>query len=241
MINELKDLLKSLRPVKTNFELVRIGGNNDGGYLLPNDLEGITTCFSPGVDVTASFEKDLLERGIASHLADASVDGPPDGLEVASFENMFLGGIADDNHITLERWTRRSGGYLGDWILQMDIEGAEYETLLATPPNTLSRFRIIALELHHADQWFHPIAWGCVKTFFSKLLENFHVVHNHPNNNCPFIQVDDVLIPTVFELTLLRKDRSPATGFCTEFPHKLDQPNVTDKPDRPLPTSLYGE
>lgn len=240
MINELQDLLKALHPVKTNFELVRIGGNNDGGYLLPNDLEGITTCFSPGVDVTASFEKDLLERGIKSHLADASVDGPPDGLEVASFEKLFLSGVPDDDHMTLEQWTRRSGGYIGDWILQMDIEGAEYETLLATPPNILSRFRIIALELHAADQWFHPIAWGCVRTFFNRLLEDFHVVHNHPNNNCPFIQVDDILLPTVFELTFLRKDRSPATGFCTQFPHPLDQPNVTDKPDRPLPPSLYG-
>jgi hypothetical protein len=128
-MNPLNDLLVSLYPVKTNFELVRIGGNNDGGYLIPNDLEGITTCFSPGVDVTASFEKDLLGRGIKSHLADASVNAPPDGLEVASFEKMFLGGVADKDHITLEQWTRRSGGYVGDWILQMDIEGSEYDLL----------------------------------------------------------------------------------------------------------------
>jgi len=238
-MNPLNDLLVSLYPVKTNFELVRIGGNNDGGYLIPNDLEGITTCFSPGVDVTASFEKDLLGRGIKSHLADASVNAPPDGLEVASFEKMFLGGVADKDHITLEQWTRRSGGYVGDWILQMDIEGSEYETLLATPQNILRRFRIIAVELHAVDHWFNPLTWGLIKTFFAKLLEDFHVVHNHPNNNCPFVQVHDTLIPTVFELTLLRKDRSPATGFCTEFPHPLDMPNVLDKPDRPLPEDMY--
>jgi hypothetical protein len=239
-MDQLQELLASLYPVKTNFELVRIGGNNDGGYLIPNDLEGITACFSPGVDVTASFEKDLLERGIKSHLADASVSAPPDGLEVASFEKMFLGGVPDKSHMTLSHWTGKHGGHLGDWILQMDIEGAEYETLLATPSSVLRRFRIIAVELHAADQWFNPLTWGLIRTFFAKLLEDFYVVHNHPNNNCPFVQFgDDIVIPTVFELTLLRKDRSPATGFCTEFPHPLDQPNVLDKPDRTLPKDMY--
>ena len=239
-MRELEDLLATLYPVKTNFDLVRIGGNNDGGYLIPDDLEGITACFSPGVDVTASFEKDLLGRGIKSHLADASVDAPPDGLEVASFEKMFLGGFPDENHMTLNHWACKHGGYLGDWILQMDIEGAEYETILSASSDILRRFRIIAIEIHNVDQWFKPISWGCVRTFFAKLLKDFYVVHNHPNNNCPFVQIDDgLIIPTVFELTFLRKDRSPATGFCDEFPHPLDAPNVLDKPDRQLPREMY--
>jgi hypothetical protein len=241
MIDQFKELLKSLYPVKTKYELIRVGGDNDGGYLLPNDLSGIATCFSPGVDVTASFEQDLLNRGIRSHLADWSVDAPPAGLEVASFEKKFLSGVNDDQFMTLEFWVRNKGNYLGDFILQMDIEGHEYETILAAPINILRRFRIIAMEIHNAEAWFNnPIAWGCVRTFFGKLLADFHVVHNHPNNNCPFIEVDGILIPTTFELTLLRKDRAAPEGYCTQFPHPLDQPNVLDKPDRPLPPSLYG-
>ena len=55
-MNELKELIKALRPVKTKFDLIRIGGANDGGYLIPDDLEGIAACFSPGVADTASFE-----------------------------------------------------------------------------------------------------------------------------------------------------------------------------------------
>lgn len=239
-MKELEDLLATLRPVKTNFDLVRIGGNNDGGYLLPDDLEGIEACFSPGVDVTASFEKDLLERGIKSHLADASVDAPPDGLEVASFTKSFLGGVTNQTHMTMESWVHGNGSYIGDLLLQMDIEGAEYETILATPNTILNRFRIIAIEIHNVQDWFNPVAWGCVKTFFNKLTTKFHVVHNHPNNNCPFVQIgDDLILPTVFEMTFLRKDRSPDLGFCTEFPHPLDAPNVLDKPDRPLPREMY--
>jgi hypothetical protein len=240
MINQLKDLIQSIKPVKTNFELIRVGGNNDGGYLVPNDLEGITACFSPGVDVTASFEKDLLGRGIKSHLADASVDAPPDGLEVASFTKKYLDGVNTEGYMTLSDWMFRNSYSGDDLILQMDIESAEYVTILSTPSEVLCNFRIMAIEIHDVQNWFNnPLAWDIVQTFFHKLLQDFHVVHNHPNNNCQFIDVDGLLMPTVFELTFLRKDRSPATGFCTEFPHPLDMPNVLDKPDRPLPEGMY--
>jgi hypothetical protein len=242
MKEQLQELLEALRPVKTKYELIRVGGDNDGGYLLPDDLSGVTTCFSPGVDVTATFEKDLLSRGIWSHLADASVDGAPDGLKVLSFEKKFLGGVNTDVHMTLETWMNKQRAFMGDFILQMDIEGGEYQTIIATPMEILRRFRIIAIEVHNTQTWFNnPIAWETVQTFFAKLLADFHVVHNHPNNNCPFIDADGILIPTVFELTLLRKDRAQPEGFCDTFPHPLDQPNVLDKPDRPLPPTMYGE
>jgi hypothetical protein len=238
MIEQLQSLLESLYPVKTKYDLVRIGGNNDGGYLIPDDLSGIATCFSPGVDVTATFEQDLLKRGIWSHLADASVDAPPKGLEVASFTKKYLDGINTDGYMTLEFWVRNKASK-GDLILQMDIEGGEYTTILCTPIDILRRFRIIAIEIHNAQTWFTPLAWEVVQTFFAKLLADFHVVHNHPNNNCQFIEVEGMLMPTVFELTLLRKDRAEPEGFVTTFPHPLDQPNVLDKPDRPLPPAMF--
>jgi len=239
MKRRLLNLVQALRPVKTKYPLIRIGGNNDGGYLVPDDLSGISKCFSPGVDTTASFEKDLLDRGIWSHLADASVDGVPEDLKVMSFEKKFLGVINDNDYMTLEYWVRSKDSE-GDLILQMDIEGAEYQTIIATPMDILRRFRIIVIEVHDVQSWFNnPIAWETVQDFFSKLLADFHVVHNHPNNNCPFIDADGFLMPTVFELTLLRKDRAMPEGFCDMFPHPLDQPNVTDKYHRPLPEGWY--
>lgn len=238
-MKELNELVQSLRPVKTNFEMIRIGGANDGGYLVPNDLKGITACFSPGVDVTATFEKDLLKRGIGSHLADASVSGAPDGFKPLSFTKKFLGAINDGDYMTLEHWVIRNTKFDRDLILQMDIEGAEYETILAMPSNLLYQFRIIVMEIHHAHSWFGQISWSVVSTFFRKLLKDYHVVHLHPNNNCPFVSVDDFMVPDTFEITLLRKDRSPATGFADQFPHPFDAPNVLDKPDRPLPEEWY--
>jgi hypothetical protein len=241
MKEEIQKLIDSLRPIETKFDLIRVGGNNDGGYLLPNDLSGITACFSPGVADTVSFEIDLCKRGIGSHLADASVDAPPKNFTPLSFTKKFLGGCNNDTHMTLMNWVLSKPEYYakGDLILQMDIEGGEYTTLLCAPPEILAKFRIIAVEIHNVHTWFDPFAWPVVTTFFEKLLEDFYVVHNHPNNNCPFIDVDGILMPTVFELTLLRKDRAEPTGYCTEFPHPLDMPNVLDKPDRQLPEGWY--
>ena len=52
--------LKKINVYQT--ELVRLGNKNDGGYLVPNDLKDITACFSPGVDTTIQFEKDLSKK-----------------------------------------------------------------------------------------------------------------------------------------------------------------------------------
>jgi hypothetical protein len=242
MIEDFKKLVKTLRPVKTKYHLIRVGGQNDGGYLIPDDLSGVSKCFSPGVDITANFEKDLACRGILSHLADASVDGPPDDFRMLSFTKKHLGASNEGEYMTLEYWVKAKESVIwpvGDFILQMDIEGAEYQTILATPLDIMRRFRIIAIEVHNAQHWFNPVSWGVVQGFFAKLLTDFHVVHLHPNNNCPMIQVDDVLFPTVFELTLLRKDRAAVEGFADDLPHPLDQPNVLDKPDRPMPEGWY--
>jgi hypothetical protein len=122
MIEQVKELIKDLRPVKTKYDLIRIGGNNDGGYLLPNDLSGVSTCFSPGVDVTASFEIDLCKRGIGSHLADGSVDSAPSNFTPLSFTKKYLDGVNTDDYMTLEYWVKREAPLTGDLILQMDIK-----------------------------------------------------------------------------------------------------------------------
>ena len=244
MIDQLKELVRALRPVKTKFELIRVGGANDGGYLIPNDLEGIMACFSPGVADTASFEADLCKRGIGSHLADASVDEPPKGFTPLSFIKKYVDGYDDETNITLDTWINEKSGDMawweGDLLLQMDIEGGEYATLIGTPIEVLKRFRIICVEIHDTDAWFNPIAWNTVQTFFAKLTQDFHVVHNHPNNNCGTVDASGFILPKVFELTLLRKDRSDALGFVEDLPHLLDAPNVTDKPVLKLSKEWYG-
>jgi len=59
---EILDFIKILKPYSTEHELIRLGGNNDGGYLVPNDLSNIKYNLSPGVGRFFSFELDLLKK-----------------------------------------------------------------------------------------------------------------------------------------------------------------------------------
>jgi hypothetical protein len=72
---EMRALLDILKPRDPGCAFVRLGGPHDGGYLIPDDLDGIVACFSPGVDQTSAFERDCLDRGMALYLSDASVTG----------------------------------------------------------------------------------------------------------------------------------------------------------------------
>jgi len=55
-------LLKKILPLNTGLELIRLGEENDGGYLIPNDLNNVELCFSAGVGELTKFEKDLKQK-----------------------------------------------------------------------------------------------------------------------------------------------------------------------------------
>jgi hypothetical protein len=229
--NNLETIYQKLRPYQSPFDLIRLGCDGDGGYLLPNDLEGVVSCFSPGVDNQASFEKDLLEKyGIGSHLADYSVDASPKDYHPLSFEKKYIGSHDNDPSITLENWIKSRSGFneKNDFILQMDIEGSEYDTILSTPPYLLNQFRIIIMELHWVDQWGLIVFNKIANAFLGKLLNLFNIVHIHPNNCEPLTNINGCLVPPVLEITLLRKDRFNSVIPNYVIPHPLDRPNSND-------------
>ena len=73
--------------------------------------------------------------------------------------------------MTMESWVNESiGDASGDLLLQMDIEGYEYETLLAMPDSLLRRFRIIVVEFHSLDWMVFKSPFDWVDVVFRKLL-----------------------------------------------------------------------
>ena len=145
--SDLTCLIQKLRPYSCGPKLIRVGGAGDGAYLIPDDLDGIEYCFSPGVNTVSDFENDLANRGIRSFMADYSVDGPPLNRPEFCFEKKFLGASDHDHYFTLSTWKNKYlHDYSGDLILQMDIEGAEFEVILNMPDDLLAQFRIMAIE-----------------------------------------------------------------------------------------------
>jgi hypothetical protein len=221
------NLLRLLHPIRCSKGLVRLGSEGDGGYLVPDDLEGIVACFSPGVSDNAGFELDLAERGMQIFLADASVGSPPVQHGLFHFRKKFVGATTGGDFLTMEDWVESSMvNEQGDLLLQMDIEGFEYETLLAMPERVIRRFRIIVIEFHFLDRLFSEPSFEIQGKTFEKLLLTHTCLHIHPNNVCGTIRVGQIEIPQMAEYTFLRNDRVSDPVFATEFPHPLDVDNV---------------
>jgi hypothetical protein len=60
--NNLEIFFSKFRKKYISCDLIRIGSPGDGGYLMPNILNEVSYCFSPGVDNIADFEKELSEK-----------------------------------------------------------------------------------------------------------------------------------------------------------------------------------
>ena len=235
----LAQFFSSLKPIATNRDLIRIGGEDDGGYLVPNDLDNISACFSPGLAKICDFDLDLANRGIKCFLADHSVDGPPIHHELFDFEKKYLGPTEDSIFMTLESWVRRKAPNQTDFILQMDIEGAEYGVIFDTSSETLKKFRILVIEFHEMDAIRDKFGFLLANLTFSKLLKDFEVVHIHPNNYREPVIYRDYQIPPALEFTFLRKDRISRRGRTFKFPHPLDRKNVARREDYPLPKCWF--
>jgi len=236
---KIQELLNQLRPMKCDKEMIRLGPQGDGGYLIPNDLKGIKACFSPGVDQISDFELDCANRDMQVFMADYSVDGPAAVHENFHFQKKFLGIIQTENTITLKNWVASSvHDPDSELLLQMDIEGAEYEVLLDTSKALLKRFRIIAIEFHSLKLlWSQPF-FNLASRAFEKLLQTHVCVHNHPNNINPAKKIGKITLPSVTEMTFLRRDRAEKISPATIFPHPLDSDNSRKK-TIPLPKCWY--
>lgn len=232
----IKKVIAGLHPVTTAKKLVRVGGEMDGGYLVPDDFDGIVGCFSPGVAVTSTFEQGIVARGIPCYLADASVESPPVKHPMMQFEKKFVGVVNDATTFTLDTWVDAYAPGYGDLLLQMDIEGAEYPCLINVSDKVLSRFRIIVCEFHFIDRMVDEAGFLLLSSVWNRLLRYFHVVHVHPNNALPPVEMaGGLVLPQLLEFSFLRKDRAQPAGFVTEFPHPLDRPNLPNRPDLALP------
>lgn len=238
---ELTDLIDRLRPLATNLDLIRLGPDGDGGYLVPDDLDGIEACFSPGVSDSSDFELACAQRGMEVFLADWSVEGPATRHERFHFTKKFVGATTSERFMTVADWARHAPiGADSDLLLQMDIEGYEYETLLSMPDDLLKRFRIIVIEFHRLHHLWSAPFFRLANSAFAKLLQTHSCVHLHPNNCRSSIYLQGVEIPRVMEMTFFRNDRFKPSGYARRFPHPLDRDNTAKTPVA-LPACWYGK
>ena len=239
--NTLQGFIQKLFPILPGRELIRLGPEGDGGYLVPDDLAGIEACFSPGVSLVSGFEKDCADLGMKVFLADKSVDNPAESHDMFHFTKKFVGVTTNDDFMTLDDLVAASlPGSQTDLMLQIDIEGYEYETFLGMSDSLLRRFRIIVAEFHSLEQLWNRPFFKLASRAFEKILQTHACIHIHPNNCRRLLNLNGLSIPRVAEFTFLRKDRILSTSYAKNFPHALDFDNCK-KPQFPLPKCWYSD
>lgn len=225
-------VISVMKPQPSPYELIRIGGDKDGSYLVPDALEGIEACFSPGVNNFKHFEDYLSNTyGIKSHMCDYSSDveklATPLIASMQTFEKLWLEPRTSEDSISLHDWVNKRAPGDGDLLLQIDIEGAEYRNIIECDEKTLSRFKVIVIELHEMNDLLdEDVVREVFYPFFQKLNNIFTCIHAHPNNCCGDLALPNrgIRIPRVLELTLLRNDFFDLglETIAPVIPHPLD-------------------
>lgn len=225
-------LFDQLRPVGLkNCDLERFGEANDGGYLLCGNLLGdVQSAYSYGISGYDGWGCDVSRRlNVPVHQYDcfdtrrpacaggtpvfhAECIGPKPGVEE---------GRAFD---TLQRQIARNGDAGKDLVVKMDVERAEWDSLLETPSDVLDRIAQLAIEFHGTDEVRFIVT-------LQKLRELFHVAHVHFNNHS-CIDGAKPFPADAYEVLLVNKrlatlDPSAAPGWR----HPLDAPNNPEIPD----------
>jgi hypothetical protein len=230
-LEKLSSLTEALRPLITEYDLIRVGGESDGGYLIPNDLEGVDALFSPGTGGVAEFEAYFAERGFPCYLMDYSVSNPPLIHQKVDFTKKYLGIKDYGNFKTLESWIYDKNIEGNELVLQMDIEGSEWDVIKYVSVETLKRFRILIIEFHGFAQRFDSdSSYEENINILNKILSEFLVLHTHINNCCDLNKVRKYALPDVIEITFLRKNRVKNITGYSRLPHHLDRDNVDSNP-----------
>ena len=239
-MNSLYDVLKLLVPISLDCPYVRIGGFGDGAYVLPDDLIGVKTCISPGVCNSKVFEDEIeTHYGIGSVLIDYSSDEhlfstPLSRKQV--FLKKWLSPNTSENSVTINDVISTQGLQDQELLLQMDIEGHEYENILSCPRAALEQFRIICIELHHLQELRYPQGkFGeLISRTLLKIGQTHACVYVHANNVVSECRMPgtNLLLPPLLECTFIRRDRLQVYAHSRplQLPHPLDILNVPSKP-----------
>src|SRR5882724_7020311 len=152
-------ILAELQPVALkNCTLKRFGSANDGGYLMcENLIEPLDAAYSYGVGRNDDWGCELSRRyHVTVHQYDCFDPARPtcNGGRFV-FHNECVGdrtGYRESRLFdTLENQIRRNGDTGRRLIIKMDIEGGEWDSLLAAPDELLASIPQIAMEMHGFD------------------------------------------------------------------------------------------
>ena len=235
-LNFCKSIEKELK-IKSveNKALVRIGKEDDGGYIMVDDFKDAGIAYSFGISDDVSWDADMSDRGYEVFMYDHTIEKLP--YETRGF-HFFKKGIADslessDELNSLEYYLEENGHLdCSGMILKMDVEGAERGFFNLVDSDTLKKFDQIVFELHGllTEKYSQSILDAIKK--INKTHELFHI---HGNNHGNVIWINDKAFPELLELSFVKKDLYETQEVKNVYlPLEIDKACLKEYPDIPL-------
>jgi len=209
-----------LKVYKSPFNKLRLGKDNDGGYIIV-DIPNITynLFLSGGIENDISFEEDFINKykNVLCLAFDGSITQLPKENNRINFWKIFIGGCESRNYTNLHDFINN----FDNIFIKMDIEGGEVEWIKSLNNKQLNKFNQVVIEFHF------PFSDKEIK-MFEKINGNHYLVHFHGNNAGGVINYKGIIIPNVFECTYLHKKYFIDNPELNKelIPSILDMPNI---------------
>ena len=212
-------MLQLLKPYNINQEKVRIGpktpgrdNHGDGGYITPvNIIEKSVALFTYGVAGDIRYETEYAAKyGKTAYLYDHTVNHPTNPAPGLVFKAEGLGINIPKCKDFINHYSENN--IVGDVLLKVDIEGAEYDYFNNVNMKELAHITTgIVLEIH---ELYRPEIRDLFISMMNKFKPYFVVNHVHANNwGGKFDYVEKVheskftgyIVPNVIEITFANK------------------------------------
>ena len=183
-------LFDLLQPVAlANCQLERFGEANDGGYLMcGNLLDDIESGYSYGISGYDKWGCDISSRyDVPVHQYDCfnpTQPSCPDGNTLFHTECVGDTTATIENRLfdTIEKQFAKNGDTAKRIALKIDVEGAEWDSLLSTPDEVLQQIDQMAVEFHWERDQSRWIQQERYARLVRRLREFFEIAHLHFNN-----------------------------------------------------------
>jgi len=229
-----------LQPMVPRGELVRIGGDADGGYLIESPRLG-STVLSLGVGNQISADLHLIDSyECIVHAFDPYVERPIDAPTNFVFSQIGLGTNETRNGLKFASI---------DQILSIlpnmpnlafiDIEGSELD--LFDSFYFLKDVEQIVIEFHDLDQIIFEEWFVKFSGLLRQILQTHEPIHIHGNNDGPTLRIQGAIWPSIIEVSFRKKSELGENEFnYGPWPHHLDRPNNPARPDLNL-EAFFGK
>jgi hypothetical protein len=240
----LLELLKMMTVFTVpDHSLMRMGGPNDGGYIMSLPKNSCTA-ISLGVGPNVSWDKQMVSLGHRVEMFDPTIWRPPVKVAGAKFHRIgVVGNLEGKKNLDLRQLSDLRvlcEPYGRNLILKIDVEGAEWFSFANSTKLELDNYQQILVEFHDLNKISDESRWDLMRKAIANLCDSHFPIHIHANNYSKLIRFGNYWFPDALEVSFLRKTEVSSRNIATSVRSQFDQPNCPELPDWNLEGLIYA-